>query len=310
MLTLFVIRTALLAQQVQCPRAPGDTAALPLSAVEQRPIPDSANAPPPYPSLLRQAGVGGPVRVTFIVDTAGVPERATIAVLRSPNPGFDWSVKRTVANWRFTPASACRHPARVRLIHEFAFRAASRDTSRLAALFEVDTSVTTSVDTLPDGTPRTTLGWRSSPVVVSRVAWDSAAGDSAEEAALVVLVHGIRPEKDSLTRIVCIEGRKQSSDPDRGRMLRLTEPGIAVLPVRRCPPTFVSMIYTTGQHPLPPGEDPFHVRVMERKAISAARVVLDVDVVHSSGGTRYQCGVERRSAGWHAVCLFVHCWVS
>ena len=86
--------------------------------------------------------------------------------------------------------------------------------------------------------------------------------------------------------------------------------GLPERAIRRCPPTFVSMIYTPGQRPLPPGEDPFHVRVMERKAIAPAGMVFDVEVVHSSGGTRYQCGVERRATGWHAVCAFVSYWVS
>jgi len=310
MLALIILHAALGAQQPQCPRASRDTAALALSALEQRPVADSANAPPAFPSLLRQAGIGGSVPVTFSIDTNGRVEAATIRIVRSPNPGFDAFVKRAVATWRFTPASLCGRRVRVRMSHEFAFRAVSADTSRLAALFEVDTSVTASTDTLPDGTPRTTLGWRSSPVVVSPVAWDSIAGDSAEEALHAVLVHGLRPEKDSLTRIVCIEGRTRDSDPDRARLLRLTEPGIAVLPLRRCPPTLVSMIYVPGSRPLPPGDDPSHIRVLTRKAISPARMLFDVDVARSAGGTRYQCGVERRTTGWHAVCLVVSHWVS
>lgn len=75
-----------------------------------------------------------------------------------------------------------------------------------------------------------------SPIAVPLAAFsdfatlDSAARDSAEEAALAVLIAAIAPAKDSLTRIVCISGpRDLQSDPDHRRLVRLTRPGVAVL---------------------------------------------------------------------------------
>ena len=199
LLALVLLPTTLVGQQAQCPRPASDTAALELAAVEHRPIADSGNAPPFYPQLLQQARVGGPVRVLFTVDTAGLPEPASIRVARSPNPGFDAVVKRAVARWRFAPASHCARRVRVRLAHEFLFQATPPDTSRLARIFlEVDTTVTLVRDTLPDGTPRTTLAARRSPPVLADVRWDSLAADSAEEAVLTNLVGELRWWKGSL----------------------------------------------------------------------------------------------------------------
>jgi len=96
------------------------------------------NRPSPIPqmrarlsSASRAAGVGGFVRVIFTVDTAGVPERTTIAIVRSPNPGFDFGIKRAVSTWRYVPARLCGRPVRVRRRHEFEFRPITRrgDTS-------------------------------------------------------------------------------------------------------------------------------------------------------------------------------------
>lgn len=296
------------------PRASEDTAALALSAVDRPPVADPGNAPPPYPSLLRQAGIGGAVRVAFTIDTAGHVERATIVIMRTPNAGFDGAVRRAVASWRYAPANLCGHPVRVRLSHEFAFQPTPtpRDTLRLAVLFgEVDTAVTATADTLPDGTPRTTVRWRSSPVVVASVPWDSAVLDSAEEAALAHLVEDLGPAPSGIARVVCLVGQGGfASDPDSGRLVRLTRPGIAVLPFRRCPPTFVSMIYTPGERPHPPGEDPFRVDVRTRTALSPTRVLFDVDLARSTGGLNYRCGVERRTNGWRTRCVIISSWAS
>src|SRR2546423_2034316 len=254
---LLVIPAALVAQQPQCPsrRSAGDTATVTAAEVEQLPVADSANAWPTYPGLLREAGVGGAVRVAFTVDTIGMPERATIVIERTPNPGFDVGVKRTVATWRFVPARLCGRPVRVRLRHEFGFGpAASRraDTLRLDYLFDDSLAApmtVATVDPLADGTTRTMLEVRSSvavppPIFSDFAALDSAARDSAEEASLAVLVDAITPAKDSLVQIICLD-----SDRDRGLLVRLTRPRVAVLPLRRCPRTFSSMVSTPGDRP-------------------------------------------------------------
>ena len=96
-----------------------------------------------------------------------------------------------------------------------------------------------------------------------------------------------------------------------GWLVRLNQKGgVTVLPSRRCPPTFSSMMYVPGQRPPPPGDDPYHIRVKTRKAISVARFLFDVDVAHGTGGAQYQCGAERRTTGWRAQCIVVSSWSS
>jgi len=309
----FLGSLALLAQGPPCPRAAtrGDTVALTLSQVERRPVADSANSVPGYPPLLRQAGIQGPVRVSFTVDTAGRVEPASVRIVRSPNPGFDFAVKRAVSTWRYVPASLCGRPGRVRLDHEFAFRQSPmpRDTVRWAEVFDIDTSVTAVADTLPDGTPRTTVGWRATVVVVEPVRWEAASRDSAEEAALAYLLEHLRPPRSGIARVVCLIGKAGlASDPDSGRLVRLNRPGIAVLPFRRCPPTFVSMMYSPT--PYPPGEDPFHIDVRSRTVLSATRIVFDVDVAQGSGGDHRRCGVERLDGVWRVRCTTMSSWFS
>lgn len=312
---LLVFPVAVLAQSPVCPLAAGDTVARAISQVEQRPVADSANAPPRYPDLLRQAGIGGAVRVAFTVDTAGRVEPATVRIVRTPNAGFDLAVKRAVMSWHFAPASRCGRTVRVRLTHEFAFRLSStpRDTLRWAELFELEAgpATTLNADTLSDGTPRTTVGWRSPTIVVAPVPWDAGALDSAEESALAHLLDEVGPSPSGMARVVCLAGPGGvSADPDSGRLVRLTRAAIAVLPSRRCPPTFASMIYTPGERPHPPGEDPFAMQVRTRTTLSPTRVLFDVDESYGMGGTKYRCGVERGDGAWRVRCLVISSWVS
>lgn len=317
---VLLVPATLFAQQPRCP-ARGDTAAVTPPNVDQMPIADTTNAWPTYPGLLRQAGVGGFVRVAFTVDTTGVPEPRSIVIVRSPNPGFDYSVKRTVATWRFVPGRLCGHAVRVRLRHELGFRPVARraDTLRLDYLFDDSLAgpmTAAAFDTLPDGTPRTMLEARSIVTIppsgfLEFATLDSAARDSAEEATLAVLIDGIAPAEDSLARIVCISGaRSDDSDPDLGWLIRLTRSRVAVLPFRRCPQTWSSMIYIEGQRPQPTGEDPYRIRFLGKRAVSRSQVILDMDVAHGTGGHRYRCGVTRRSEAWRARCFLLWSWIS
>jgi TonB family protein len=318
-LALLIVPATLTAQRPQCSGRTADSAALSPADVDQLPVADSVNRSPIYSELVRQAGVGGEVRVAFIVDTAGVPERGTIKIVRTAHAGFDPSVKNTVGTWRFAPARLCGQPVRVRLSHEFEFRPTTRraDTLHLDWVFKDSIGAVPSPltsDTLPDGTPHTIVGMRSpdweQPVVFLEFATlGSAVRDSAEEAALSVLVGDIA--SDSLTRIVCIAGANgRVSDPDGRRLTRLTVPGVVVLASRRCPPTFASMMYRPGQRSSPPGEDPYHIRFVAKRALSPTRALFDIDIAQGTGGTRYRCGAERRDGQWRARCFLVSSWVS
>ena len=76
--------------------------------------PEALSGPqPPYPELLRQAGIQGVVMVQAIVDTSGRVEPNSIKIISSANPGFDAPAKQTIAKYLFRPARVYGHAVRV-----------------------------------------------------------------------------------------------------------------------------------------------------------------------------------------------------
>lgn len=68
---------------------------------------------PPYPPLLKSAGIEGRVLVQLVVDTAGRPEPGSIEIVKSAHPGFNQAVLSMFANARFRPARVHGRPVRV-----------------------------------------------------------------------------------------------------------------------------------------------------------------------------------------------------
>src|SRR5262245_33076170 len=68
------------------------------------PEPDKKNVVPTYPEMLHAAGIGGTVRVTFAVDSTGLPIISSFRMRKSDNDLFTVSVRDAVTNWRYTPA--------------------------------------------------------------------------------------------------------------------------------------------------------------------------------------------------------------
>jgi TonB family protein len=56
-----------------------------------------------YPTLLRDAGVGGDVTCTFIVRADGSVDPTTITVMSSDNPDFDPPAEKVLRTVRFEP---------------------------------------------------------------------------------------------------------------------------------------------------------------------------------------------------------------
>jgi protein TonB len=73
------------------------------AVVEERPALLSA-PPPPYPDILKQAGIQGRVLLSAIVDTSGRVEPSSIQIVKSPNPGFDVPARSWVLKALFRPA--------------------------------------------------------------------------------------------------------------------------------------------------------------------------------------------------------------
>jgi protein TonB len=75
---------------------------------------------PAYPDVLRAAGIGGIVRVRFVVDTTGRAEPSSIRILDSSHELFTRAVLATLRQTRFTPGELAGR--RVRTLVERSYR--------------------------------------------------------------------------------------------------------------------------------------------------------------------------------------------
>jgi protein TonB len=93
---------------------PPDNAVYAEAVVEERPALLSA-PPPPYPEILKQAGIQGRVLLNAIVDTLGKVEPNSIQIVKSPNPGFDLPARSWVLQALFRPARMHGQAVRVHI---------------------------------------------------------------------------------------------------------------------------------------------------------------------------------------------------
>lgn len=73
-------------------------------SVERIASPIAGNGSPDYPRPLRNAGMEGSVVVTFVVDTAGRAEPASITIISATHPLFADAVRRWLTRTRYAPA--------------------------------------------------------------------------------------------------------------------------------------------------------------------------------------------------------------
>ena len=93
-----------------------------LPSLVQEP-PELLTAPvPPYPPLLRAAGMAGAVTVQVVVDTSGRPEPASLRVVQSSNAGFDAAAVATIRGALFRPGRVWGRAVRVLVQVPVAFR--------------------------------------------------------------------------------------------------------------------------------------------------------------------------------------------
>jgi len=77
---------------------------------------------PVYPPFLKNAGVQGTVLASFVVDTTGRAETATLRILRSSNDAFRDAIRAALPNMRFTPAQAGGRKVKQIIQQEFSFQ--------------------------------------------------------------------------------------------------------------------------------------------------------------------------------------------
>jgi protein TonB len=85
-------------------RGPGDDLGTPgiFKPSELERVPEAVvQAQPDYPSELQRSGIGGTVRVGFIVDSQG--RVVSLHVISSTNQGFERATLEALAKWKFRP---------------------------------------------------------------------------------------------------------------------------------------------------------------------------------------------------------------
>jgi len=81
---------------------------------------------PSYPTALRSSAPDGVVIVRFVIDTAGLVEPPSLAIVESSHPLFLASVRSALGRIRFLPARFSGRPVRVRMEQRFEFHLAGR----------------------------------------------------------------------------------------------------------------------------------------------------------------------------------------
>jgi protein TonB len=77
---------------------------------------------PRYPEILKTAGVEGEVDVSFVVDTTGRADPASLRILRSTHDLFDAAVRSALPAMRFLPAEVGGRKVRQQVQQPFVFR--------------------------------------------------------------------------------------------------------------------------------------------------------------------------------------------
>jgi TonB family protein len=68
-----------------------------------------------YPPLLRDAGVGGTVVVSMVINEDGTPDVSTVEVVSSDHEQFSDVVRRVIERMRFRPARVNNQAVKVRV---------------------------------------------------------------------------------------------------------------------------------------------------------------------------------------------------
>lgn len=74
------------------------------SQVEKPVTMKAGSLTPSYPAILREAGVEGEVLVSFVVNESGVPDSASLEVVRATHELFAVAVRKALPGMRFEPA--------------------------------------------------------------------------------------------------------------------------------------------------------------------------------------------------------------
>jgi protein TonB len=89
----------------------------------EKPVMAVPGSPAPrYPEVLKAAGVEGEVDVSFVVDTMGRADPASLRILKSTHDLFDAAVRSALPGMRFIPAEAGGRKVKQQVQQPFVFR--------------------------------------------------------------------------------------------------------------------------------------------------------------------------------------------
>lgn len=283
-------------QHASCPPVTGEVYLL--CQVDTPARPDPRNARPRYPDLLLQAGVGGTVRVKFVVDTTGrVAPGAGFQVLASSHDIFTFAVRQAVRGWSFEPGLKSGRPVMVWFEQVFDFNTPPNvdDPSAATVVVQADTT---------DGVPRMLVGTRGRDPAVASSFTPSDLLD-AQRATLVSLAP--RPIADSAGRprvTVCLTVIRDglAVPGDSAALAALNAPGRRAVVPRDCPRTYASMIYDPKKRTPPGWIDPYAMVVTHVVPWNAETVLIGAEVEQGTGTLLYRCTVTRDAAAWRPAC--------
>lgn len=281
--------------------------------------PDSANAPPRFPDMLRSARVGGIVRARVVVDSTGRVVPASFKVLHSDHELFTMSLRNALARWRFVPARRADRAVPDTIEQDVTFNMPSE-----LAIAVTESRVLARTAVAP-GHYRLVIGWPDPDPTPPPL--DPSMKRELALATLDTLVASLVPPDTSPTRVVCVDvaDTMKVGQPDAPAMRRLARARLAVLVARRCPPTFQSMVAVIGPDGQyisgPPGEDPWMVEIRAARPYAVGMAVVQAAVHHGTGTSYYRCRADRDTAApakWRVACevsgmsvsstQFMHSW--
>ena len=247
--------------------------------------------------MMREAGVGGVLRLTFVVDTAGRVDPASLTVVDSTFPLFLAAARMTLPKWRFEPARKAARTVAVRWEQVFAFTLPpdSEIPPLEPALIARDTTV--------DGVPRVVVGIRD-PEPGAILLFTT--GELLEAQRHVLRTLAPKPIADSLGRprvTVCLSINRGGQDfaADSTTIAALEAPGRRVVIPLDCPKTYAMAMYDTQQRP--PGYiDPYIVEVPRVIGWSADTLVMQIDILHEAALASYRCAATRDVRAWRSTC--------
>jgi TonB family protein len=293
---LGVTAPAVAQQRASCPAIAGEPY-LPCQ-VDTPPRSDSRNLPPRYPDMLFQAGVGGTVRVRFVVDTAGRVPIPRYEVLAASHDLFAVAVKQAIGRWSFEPGIKNGRSVSVRLEQVFIFNSPP-NADELTG-----TPVVTREDTVSDGVPRMVIGTRPYDLAAASGVTASDLLD-AQRATLVKLAPDPIADSTGRPRVtVCVTVIRDgvSVPGDSTTLAAVAAPGRRAVIPRDCPPTYASMIYDSRKRPPLGWIDPYAMVVTHVVPWNAETVLIRAEVAQGTATALHRCTVTRDGSTWRPAC--------